>query len=92
MEIVLYIIASIAFLYVSYSLISMLVKVKKAGRAKCSFRMSLSKMISRGIGILIVISAALVYKSRGNEGWLPFLCLAIINVVDFIVESVEVRE
>ena len=92
MEKVVFAAVIIGFLYVLYSLVSTVVKVKKAGKDKCHFRMPVSKMFFRGVGILLVASAALAYRRMGNQGWLPFLCLTIIFIVDFINESIEIKE
>lgn len=91
MEIVEYIMIIVVSLFVLYALFSLILRIKKAGKANCAFRIIPSKIIFRGIVILLVTSGAFVYMSRGNKGWLSFLCLSIFLIVDFIDESIEIK-
>lgn len=91
METVVRVIVIIGFIYAVCLLINTVLKVKKVGKVNCSFRMIPSKICFHSLGILLAISASLTYWCRGNEGWLPFLCLAIIDVVHFVDEGIEIK-
>ncbi len=92
METVALIVMILALVYAAYCVISIAVKVKKAGKGKCTFRLSWRKVLFKGIGAVLWGMLFVHNLIDGNPGWMSNLGLALFLIADLIEESVEIKK
>ena len=92
METVALIVMILALVYAAYCFISIAVRVKKAGKGKCAFRLSWRKVLFKGIGTVLWGMLSVHYMIDGNPGWMSSLGMALFLVVDLIEESIEIKK
>ena len=92
METVSLIVMILALVYAAYCSVSVVIKVKKAGKGNSTFRLSWKKVLFKGSGAVLWGMLSVHQKIDGNPGWMSSFGMALFLVVDLIEESVEIKK
>lgn len=89
MNVLVIVLVCIGGIYTMYSLVNLLIRIRKVGKGNCVFKASLSQWIIHGSGILLLVGATIIFYEKGSNVWLLFLCLLCNVIIDFVDRSIR---
>ena len=89
---IIYILVTILILLEVYSLVRLVVRLKRAGKGNWTFRVSWKYAIVQGIRILVWLAGVLLCMCNGYNLWGGFFVFVIVDVTAFIDESIHTQE
>lgn len=92
MKVVTSILICLGCIYVIYSIISLVLRIRKEGKENCIFEATIMQIVTRLIGAFVLIAATYVYSKKELESGMFFLCMTCNYIVDFIDRSITIKK
>lgn len=92
MDKLVHVLIGIACIYILYTVISLVIKVRKAERENCTFDMPLMQIVVRMIGVFVLIAATYVYWKKEFEAGVFFFLMTCSYIIDFIDRSITIKK
>lgn len=92
MNVIVILLSCIGCIYAIYSLVNLFIRIKKVGIDNCVFKAPLSRWIIHGTGIILLVSAAVIFYEKEIKTWLLYVSLIFIVIIDFTVKNTQISK